>query len=795
MSEIKFPVQAISVESNTSLQETPVVSDPSLPVEGALPPFRPWTGGQYVDGVWTVLRTQADMSQYQVDFSTLLTVKDQSTRFLEDVRPATRFPRQSLVGLAVKDVANYAAFPAETVIFIGSGATSGTLSDGFPSPPYSAEFSFQAGVDEILTGEVSGNVVTLNSDSVSGWYDFSYNSYNFVLATSGTLSAKWVPIGTETIRDEPSTNDKNFLPRPEDELVAAFTGNGTLTLDFLADEYPWRRDLIGLGEEVDADTVEFINPSPSVAESQTITVVDHRGIEFDIFAVDVSISNPTYSLVEKQTYDNNTFAPEVSTGRKAITIDANGNLFFAWSLMGVLVADISAFLSVLDDLVAWFPLNETSGDDLVIQDKTKYKAGATVVSSLLPENRVWESDFTGVTADFGWQLCFNQKTSAITVSKYREIEDEVCLSFFVNPLPTQNSGTGFSTFLSFGPIRVEIQNDTSAPSSINIYYEDVSRNDILLNSTPIILIGSQNNFVSIRRSGTSVWFGTGDLNNPVTEQVVSGNFRSFDIKDTDLTLSSVQRRFMVCDLRVWNSALNTDLVDQVRSPRSSILDVPEPTSFFNNLSGTRRYFLSTLSSKRVVPVELGSDNTKLNNLIRVQRYSGTGEFVGDRRFKQVGLGGGQVLPSPFKLGTQGFDVKGNGLAVVSTQIGNLPGFNRVPGESGPGTGWNQETSPGLIVLVNHSVGGDQRTSIGAPSITSTALMSPWPNNMEATNPAQDRLYVKGDGHVFEVSLDGDATESDDPVVSVVLTIPAKMVIGSSGTISELTDAVSLLTSQ
>jgi hypothetical protein len=159
----------------------------------ALSPYRPWMNGSFAQGTivrdWLTetdplssqtaitYRRQADLGDQQLNYTEVTAAGLQVIQAMEEVRPATRRPRNVSTGYLIKDQVGYADYCSFGTVF---SATSGqvqywgTLAD-YPYPPYEVQFSisntrafafdFTAIVGDIY--QVKGTYDFLN------WFDVS----------------------------------------------------------------------------------------------------------------------------------------------------------------------------------------------------------------------------------------------------------------------------------------------------------------------------------------------------------------------------------------------------------------------------------------------------------------------------------------------------------------------------------------------------------------------------------------------------------------------------------------------
>lgn len=124
----------------------------------ALSPYRPWKGGSFTQDLtvrdWLTetdpassqttieVRTQADLTDRQLNHTGMVAAGIQVVQAMEEVRPATRLPRTVSAGYLIGDDVGYADYCSFGTVFstvTGVGTYSGTLT-GYPYPPYAVQF-------------------------------------------------------------------------------------------------------------------------------------------------------------------------------------------------------------------------------------------------------------------------------------------------------------------------------------------------------------------------------------------------------------------------------------------------------------------------------------------------------------------------------------------------------------------------------------------------------------------------------------------------------------------------------
>jgi len=195
------------------------------------------------------------------------------------------------------------------------------------------------------------------------------------------------------------------------------------------------------------------------------------------------------------------------------------------------------------------------------------------------------------------------------------------------------------------------------------------------------------------------------------------------------------------DFMVWERHKTPEMLNTIRAPRFLPIGSGSPQSYVGGVTGGC-WGLELLPSGFVVPSQADT-HPALYPSGAVRRYEGTGRYVGNPTYKQVGLGGAQTMVDEYRLGTVGPTVPGAG-EVVSIGTWGEPGIN-VSWSGTAGTLYKVSPPYG-------SSGGDTTLTIISTGTDDT--LSDWPPALARYNPAYDRIYLRGlSGQTYEVSLD------------------------------------------
>jgi hypothetical protein len=762
-----------------------LAANPTLTSDGtAVSPYRPWWAGSISTGSMaqdflvmtgtaspTVItaRVQSTGTDRQLNVDELVSAGVQVVQALEEVRPATRQPRKAGIGFLNRDQVGYAAHIKETVLLTSGTGTPFVVSatymgyGGFsvggeiavPLPPYYAVIALEVG--SIVSGQPNGGVFPVHQNgsvairtypeavvdpqnpngliyaapAFSGSYDFASGTYSFTFTPPSqflgtTVYALWHLTTTEVVRTEPTAGtNKGYQARPEDQ-------DGTNVYE-VADDFPWRRDIALGGEVVDLTIYNPITPDVSLSVVDPVmSVPGHDGADYDVFGINSS------SGIVRLVTSPRSIGSDYRQGMPAVAYrgalkdlasvsDAPGHtelerlfetgakLYTVGNVQGVLVADPNKFYSDAHrtSLIGWFPLNEHVDADLAPVDHSVCASNLTPIN-LDVSSRVWDTNR-------GWYLSANVG-AALTSQKLRFVGDEFSLSFWIK----RGTTTSTSDLLTYGPLRIQWNGTTNTLTFFN-------------NATTVgsLVVGAGFKFVSFTLTDTSAVIGSGDLDNAISTSVYAGDYAGFTELDNVLTINGVG--VGLSDLRMWSSIKTTAQLDSVRYYSPTDTQVAYQVGSFLSLNRRDRFALKVLACGLVEAAPLPAWYT-VPRLGAAVRYNSLGLYEGESRFKEVGLGGGQMLPTTFKLGQQFYNLQATGDVVVSTTTGDEPEFTPVWG-----TGTYTGTNKYLKVIQTASESYDVLVSTG------TAL--PWPNLMVASNPTRDLISVKGeDGFMYDVSL-------------------------------------------
>lgn len=550
----------------------------------AVSPYRPWQQGtlattlssqdfytQVVVSAGTTVvvpRVQATGTDRELIVDNLIAAGLQITQSLEEVRPASRFPRKSAVGLLIDEPTHFACYTSVGTLFTTNSAilTYGGSHALTPLGAYTADlvlFNSPSGTAcqaETSVDPTNGTIwnYAFIDPAFNGTYNFGNGTYAVQfpvgVVTGGKMVAIWTVSDSEVIRPEPTLADKlagrfNCQVRPEDEV------NGLV--DEQVDDYPWLREVVGGGEQVEIDTY-IPEGAPVDVVSYTTAFQSQCGVDVNVYGLE-SQNGQLRILLEDRPYDS-TYEPgiraiayqgefvnlaTINGSNLAMIRPASGSatgtygaptdyevlfkpgfaIYHAGVVQNVLVADPVKFFGThhRDGIVGWLPLNEHPEEDLVAKDVARTIPVVTDMVGVLPEHRVWSSER-------GWYLDLHPDCQVrATVS--RGLHDTFSISFWVKP----GRVLADARIVSYDPVFV----DMVAGSMLNFYARDTGGALVLLGTR--VLFSGVWNFVTVTKSATGYSFGLGTLMLPVSASAYAGPaaFLPFDeVENSTLVLSA-----------------------------------------------------------------------------------------------------------------------------------------------------------------------------------------------------------------------------------------------------------------
>jgi hypothetical protein len=792
--------------TNVASPNKDLAADPSFTNFGsvALSPFRPWQGGSVAQGSivtdWLnitqsngnlaviVPRSQATLASREVPLTDISAAAAQVVQAMEEVRPATRRPRQINTGLLMEDPVGFAKYCAEHSLFTSTaaqGTYSGTLTD-YPLPPYNVEFLAGTATGTLpLIGETdlinSGFVRFRSTDLlISGTFNYSNATWLFAFTgvhTGTHVISTFTPTSTEVIRPDPGTNcvEMAYQARPEDKLDDP-------TIEF-ADENPWRRDLIGGGELIDFDTYQPAQPDiQTVRLGQTTSVFSQTGAQYDVQVIVPGPYPPRFVTAERNLDDyvpgqqaiafTGTFLNLASVGTfvmpplvtPSIRITETGNIRITeagdvriieqsqtgtvvtepmgyldnvlqpdWHLyhfglvQGVLVADPKKFFGDhhRTGLALWYPFDEQPFDAIEVLDHSIFD-GRAFVNGISPNDR----KFDPVRGNY----LAAQPGMILNSPLDRGFHQQFSGGFWLRAMKNYSSE---QTLLISGPLQINLAGATNTPQ-VKFYL-------LAPNGTANLQATQTFNqewvYVAWSFDGNQTltidfWNSAGSL----TQQVITVTTPIDFGTPYHFSLFCQNTAFDIQDLRLWNVPKNSTKLALARYHN------PNPTAclyrptWLESANTYDHYSVRVLPSGYLVPDELPT-SIITNKLAWVQRYDYLGRYNAQSRYKETGLGSGNALPPVQYLGAQWDALTADGTVAVSTWEGNFVGFNNV---------WLTTNQPGTNVVLTQA-GSTPNGFVGI--VTSTGTSSPWPNPLVATNPNRDRIWVPADDNsVWQIML-------------------------------------------
>lgn len=681
-----------------------------------------------------------------------------------------------------------------------NGTYFGTLT-GFPDPPYLVDFVIN-GVTAVEE-TVSSTVVNLTTPDLytTGTFNYGDNSYLLVFANmqaGTTVSVEYSVPSTEVVRPNPSNGvTVVYQTRPEDELEQATTD--------MSDEYPWRRDLVLGGELIDFNTYNPPSPDISIERvGQTAAVFSQTGAQYDAQVIVPGPYPPRFITNERSTDD---YVP----GQRAIALTgtfldlagtrpASGTLLGGldsvmqpgWELyhfglvQGVLVADPPKFYGDhhRTGLALWYPFNEQPLDALLVEDHSGYGANP-FVTGLSPDDRT----FDPVRGNY-----LAAKTGlALTSPVTRGFDNDVFSGgFWIRAL---NDYSSEEQILQAGPVSVSLSGSAGAPTA-KFYLLDTSGTRNLIGTVSLLM---QWNYLSWSFDGVSTltvdqWDASGNLTNQAFSVAVAVDFSVNSL----VSVTCPGAAFDLQDLRLWNVIKSTAQLDLARYHNPTPTACLYPPAFLQSVNTYDHYAVRVLPSGYLVPDQLPT-SIITDKLAWVQRYDYLARYEAQSRFKETGVGSGNMLPVSQRLGSQWDTLTAAGTVTVSTWQGNFVGMNAA---------WIADNPQGQVLTLIES----GSTVNGIPgTLLSTGTSIPWPNALSATNPCRDRIWVDGDdGFTWQVELSKNLgvvdflttkiftqTGSEQPTGAEVLlssdALNKRLAVNTSGTVYAGTYAGTLTT--
>lgn len=770
-------------------------ANPTLTTDGtAVSPYRPWVNGSLavaetvtdwittsgsIVGTVDLRRAALPSTDRQLNVSEVVAAGIQVTQAFEEVRPATRLPRYTATGFLLADSLCYAPYDNGTHLFttaVGTTFYTGS-SAATPLPGYVANLVglFGSGT---LTGTGFSMVPEINplnlseylyvgtyadlsgTYHISGSYDFTTGTYAFATANLGDvqINVQWTVTTTEVIRPEPSYTDKSdgtvsCLERPEDEA------NGLVYE--VADDYPWRREIVVGGELVELDSYQSGSEIAVQPFEEATAFNDQTGVDLNVFGI-TSLNTPyprmlwqwrstvpgvyqpgflaigysgviksLSSLTEAQTQTIRmpvgATAGDTETDYDVLFEPGYG-LYHVGLAQGVMVADLPKFFGAQHSvgLVGWFAFNEHVDDDLTVVDHS-FRATPTTLTGLTYASRQWD-------AIRGW--CLSLSSAQVQADEYRDVTGEVSLSFWIKVGTAPSTDT---TIIGHSPLRF----DLNSSGTVLGYALQANGAEALIGQG---WAGAGDwRFVYLRRSETSAIFGVGDLSASAVETSVSGSYAPGD-SDRD-TLLQVQAydgaAYALHDLRIWNLEKTQAEMDLVRYHQPNQTLCTYRLGFAYTLDRQDKFGLKVLPSGWAFLDVLPAWYRRTRQAL-VLRYDSMGSYHGEARFKEVGIGDQRPLPSTYTLGQQFVSLVAEGTAPFSTDHGQLPGWNAL---------WQQTGYAGSYAVLPFS--GSTGAGI-VPVQTFSGTASPWPNSTVQTNPFRQYVYVNAStgSAVYQLQLVG-----------------------------------------
>lgn len=777
--------------TNKDLRATPALTSDGT----AVSPYRPWVSGSIA-----VVRTNVDwitvdgsisstvsarheanpFTDRQLNMDAVVVAGVQVTQAFEEVRAATRLPRRSQTGFLIDDRACYAPYTDSSVLFttVSGGTGYSGSSHSSPLPGYVAgiQVVLPSGTMVLAKAEVNplnqneylyGGTYPAASYAISGSYDFSTGSYAFRTSdlAGAVVSAQWSVTTTDVIRPEPSGASKaadeiTCLGRPED------SDDDGIVYE-VADDFPWRREVVVGGELVELDTYQSGSEIDVVEVEEATAFNDQTGIDVNVFAA-VSKATPHPRVIQMpRSNDTADYRPgqlaigysgelkslsSLTAGETTVIrlpvgaskgdtetdydvlFSPGYGLYHVGIAQGVLVADLMKFFGLhhSQKLVGWYPFNEHPEDAILVADRSA-KQTVPAQRYVMPSDRHWDDVR-------GWCLSLHSD-ARIDASAYYDVDDEISISFWFKLQHVPNAET---TIVSHPKMRFALR----LGSKVRGYVKNDDGSETSVAMSSLFTNDGQWHFYSMRRSLTQVTFGECVLGGAMVETTLpfSTTKRTPESFDNLFVKAERQASFLIHDLRIWNKAKTTaeTALAAYHAPNKTLCTYR--LGFMYTVDRQDKFGIKVLPSGWAVPDVLPAWYRRTRQGL-VTRYDSMGSYSGETRFKETGIGGGRPLPDTYKLGQQFVHMVADGTAQFSTDSGQLPGWNSF---------WQLTNQAGQFDRLPFS--GSAATGI-VPVSTASGTVSPWPNTMAQFNPFRQYVYVSAlqGSDVYQLSLDGDSS--------------------------------------
>lgn len=691
--------------------------NPSLRAGLALPdgtstaPWRPWSGGSgapltqtlwptksAVYGVTVGTRVPADSYATQIDSSLLSRDAQSAFSSLDEVRLATRLPRQLSSGVLTYDTAGYRNYPGLVTLAVGPGAFAGTVSSA--SRPVPSIASLQVGGVDVAT-ELDG--------SFSRFYDTASGSINndtgvWAVSTqvAGTLIARFKP--TDDSYLPPVSVSPLVVQRLDRPAGTTFTVAGTYST---ADEAPWMRYRpLMTGGQTDLQVYDPTMGDPAaIAALPQVLAPTQTGRLSALRARDFASYPQPYRVTATQTEG------DLSRPFKPAMASLSGTQYPVAAVHGLTVSSsVSTSLPRRENQRLWWWLGEDSTDKLQTTDLVT--GNVAVVSAADPEQRQLDPAR-------GWVL---SGPGTIHSHSVEDIYPNLLVGGWFKPTlagPVVRAGqvslwTDGSSFKA----RAEIEPETYA-------------------ETPRAVIGNAGTwtYAAAGISGGRLSLRVRHARNIWEEKSLA---LSGDPLESDPTVQlNLPTGAKASDVSVWSGGKTTSELGSITDLVHAPTKVAWPASAIDSLRGDR-YGLTMTSAGQVLPgttvPAIGAAMVQAS----VFRYNSSGSYIGDPEFKLVGLGQSAGLErSQFKLGRRGVFVPATG-------------NHTIIGTNAPLAAYSQ-TWVGSLLNARYNVRPPYNSSGGVVGTTPSGSVT----DVYGVNTVLDRIYLRGlsDGSFYQCQLD------------------------------------------
>jgi len=710
-------------------------------------PWRPW-GGPLPRSQVPISTTQLDMDSLVAGAQRVLTLAQ------DDCIPATRLPRHLGAGVLWQDPTTFAAY-TDLFVVPYTGSSYAFNGSNFGNVTGNSLPTGTTAVGWVLNGapvpsESLGTWVNLETQYLTGSYNQVTGSYLVQASAlaSGTLGLAFTKLDSTAVNPEPSYLAKvaglvGYQNRPAGTYVPptsniTLSGSATLgqssttgtTISPLTytttDDVPWQRvRILAGGDEVSNNA--FVpghgDPVP-ISTGVEMDWLDQGGNPYLLRVIDIT-PTATVPASPPLPYRSQAVANPTPGPINPALASTSGSLV-PMRLVGNLPVAVDALLPArTDHLLWWWPLVETSEDALVVTEAMSQVQ--VPLNTALPSDRTWGPLH-------GWKLnTWTGTAQSPALEIVNNKSNTYALGLRIVPSSITNPYVPVGApFVTVGQLSVSMAGTASVYASFNA-------GNVYTTGTVGVLPNSANYVYASYNAGTvALRVRQNELGSFTGSSIAVG---SPLITAPYVSISGVNPLTKMQDLCVWSGGTKSDAqLTVVDTPNFTSTVVAASLPFSYSLKGDR-YSYSVLAQGFGQVSTTPPTVTSFYEDSTVIRYGGDGSYDADPRFKKVGLGENQPLPSVWKLGTQaGQPIMATGMAVMAGTQSPLPAFTY--------------SFKGTAGSIDHQ-GPSPTTGFGPTGGVVTTVQSSgtalWAQDL---NSVVDRLYLVGsDGSTYNCSVD------------------------------------------